>query len=295
MLLACLGNAFMGLFAKLLSLHMSTIEVVFFRNGLGALFIIYQIYSYNRSKNAKKESAKPGGRMLLLLFRGLIGTISLYFFFYNIANMPLGTAFVFHKTSPLFIALIAFFLLKERMKGFAVLGLLISFAGVLFLLSPSADIELKQLCFGLANGLLAAIALSSVRELSRFYSTQAIVLSFFGSGAIISALLMIFSEFVDAKTVQNYDFAFGIFVLPSGILWLYIALMAVFSIIFQVFMTKSFALASKTGVVAGISYIDVPASLILGLFLGDALPGLVLVIGALLVLAGSLLLSLNQK
>ena len=94
MLFASVMFAFMGATAKELSDSMSSIEVVFFRNVFGVVLILLSIY--------KSPLNQIGGKMWLLIFRGTAGFIALLFFFYNIANIPLGEAMTFSKTSAIF-------------------------------------------------------------------------------------------------------------------------------------------------------------------------------------------------
>lgn len=69
MLLASFIFAIMGAFAKLASEHMSSLEVVFFRNVFGVVFIGYALY--------KTPMTSKGGKPFLLFFRGLMGFLAL--------------------------------------------------------------------------------------------------------------------------------------------------------------------------------------------------------------------------
>ena len=89
--------AVMGAFAKLSSDHMSSLEVVFFRNIFGVLLIGAAVL--------KSPMKNVGGKPWLLFFRGFMGFTALLAFFYNIAHIPLGDAMTFSKTSPIFTAI----------------------------------------------------------------------------------------------------------------------------------------------------------------------------------------------
>lgn len=73
MLIASFTFAIMGAFAKLASAHMSSLEVVFFRNVFGVAILAYAIY--------KKPLQSKGGKPFLLLFRGTMGFLALLAFF----------------------------------------------------------------------------------------------------------------------------------------------------------------------------------------------------------------------
>ena len=73
MLIASFSFAIMGAFAKLASQHMSSLEVVFFRNVFGVAIIGFAIL--------KKPMKHEGGKFLLLIFRGTMGFVALLAFF----------------------------------------------------------------------------------------------------------------------------------------------------------------------------------------------------------------------
>ncbi|MDD3506297.1 MAG: DMT family transporter, partial [Sulfurimonas sp.] len=108
MLFASFLFAIMGAFAKLASEHMSSLEVVFFRNIFGVIFIGYALY--------RTPMISKGGRPFLLFFRGLMGFSALLAYFYNIAHIPLGDAVTFSKTAPIFTAIFAWLFLKEKLS-----------------------------------------------------------------------------------------------------------------------------------------------------------------------------------
>ncbi|MBR6613049.1 MAG: DMT family transporter, partial [Campylobacter sp.] len=132
MLIASLLFAGTGALSKILSSELSSIEIVFFRNIIGLGLIILMIY--------KKPLHQIGGKFWLLAFRGIIGTIGLYAFFYNIAHIDLATAFTFSKTSPIFTALLAAFIFKERLSYLGWFAIFIGFIGILFIIEPTLGV-----------------------------------------------------------------------------------------------------------------------------------------------------------
>ena len=58
---------------------------------------------------------------------------------------------------------------------------------------------------------------------------------------------------------------------------------------FQAFMTKAFAVGKKAGVIAAVSYADVIFTLIIGYFMGDALPNHLALAGIVLVVVSGIL------
>ena len=275
MLLASFTFAIMGAFAKLASLSMSSLEVVFFRNIAGVILVGFAVL--------KTPMVHKGGKPFLLLFRGTMGFVALLAFFYNIANIPLGDAMTYSKTSPIFTAIFAWAFLSEKLpvKGWA--AIFIGFIGILFITQPTGVGFSKYDLLGIFSGIGAALAYTSIRELKNYYDTRAIVLSFMGVGTVGPIILFLISPYFD---MPELDFMLGVFVMPEGIVWFYVIAMGVFATISQLLMTKAYG-ETKAGIVGAVSYTNILFSIIVGLMLGDALPSLTTTFGiALIVFAG---------
>jgi drug/metabolite transporter (DMT)-like permease len=277
MLLASFFFAVMGAFAKLSSDSMSSLEVVFFRNVFGVALVGYAVL--------RKPMTHVGGRPFLLFFRGFMGFVALLAFFYNIAHIPLGDAMTFSKTSPIFTALFAWLFLQERLSKSGWLAIFIGFIGIIFITKPSGLMLSKTDLLGIFSGIGAALAYTSVRELKKYYDTRAIVLSFMTVGTIGPMLLLTLSVYVD---VPELDFMLGAFVVPSGIVWLYVAGMGLFATLAQLYMTKAYG-ESQAGIVGAVSYTNIVFSIGVGLLLGDALPNFITLLGIILIIVSGIL------
>jgi drug/metabolite transporter (DMT)-like permease len=275
MLVASFTFAIMGAFAKLASEHMSSLEVVFFRNVAGVIIVGAAIL--------KSPMQHVGGKPWLLFFRGFMGFVALLAFFYNIAHISLGDAMTYSKTSPIFTALFAFLFLHEKLSFKAWIAVFVGFVGIVFITQPSGFGFSKYDWLGIFSGVGAALAYTSVRELKQYYDTRAIVLSFMGVGTLGPLLLFLISPYINAPEL---DFMLGEFVMPHGIVWFYVIAMGLFATLSQVLMTKAYG-ETKAGIVGAVSYTNIFFSIIVGLFLGDALPSMTTTFGiVLIVLAG---------
>ena len=275
MLIASFTFAIMGAFAKLASLSMSSLEVVFFRNIAGVLIVGFAIL--------KKPMKHKGGKPLLLFFRGFMGFIALLAFFYNIAHISLGDAMTYSKTSPIFTAIFAFLFLQEKLSLKTWGAVFIGFIGILFITQPSQLGFSKYDVLGIFSGVGAALAYTAVRELKSYYDTRAIVLSFMLVGTVGPIILFLISPYLDAPEL---DFLLGEFVMPQGKVWFYVIGMGIFATISQLLMTKAYG-ETKAGIVGAVSYTNILFSIMVGVMLGDSLPSVITTIGiVLIVLAG---------
>ncbi len=282
MLFASLLFALMGAVAKELSSSMSSLEVVFFRNVFGVILILVSLY--------KKPLSQVGGKPWLLIFRGLAGFTAVLFFFYNIANIPLGEAMTFSKTSTIFTAIFAFFFVNERLGLKGWFGVFVGFIGILFITKFDGSSLDKTDWLGILCGVGAGLAYTSIRELRKFYDSRAIVLSFMGIGTLGPLILMGISEFY---TNEKYDFIFATFVMPKPSDWIYIISLGLVATFAQIYMTKAFSIA-KAGIIGTISYANIVFSIIVGIFLGDKFPDIWILFGIMLIVISGILVSMKK-
>ena len=130
------------------------------------------------------------------------------------------------------------------------------------------------------------MALTSVRGLRKYYSSDTIILSALLAGTLMPAALMIAAEFIDAPALS---FMLSKFKIPNAQGWLFAVLLGLLGLFYQTYVTKAYAATRKAGIVATISYADIIFSTLFGLLLGDALPGFMVLGGmALIIVAGAL-------
>jgi drug/metabolite transporter (DMT)-like permease len=279
MLIASFTFAIMGAFAKLAAEHMSSLEVVFFRNIAGVALVGLAVL--------KRPMQQQGGKPFLLFFRGFMGFVALLAFFYNIAHISLGDAMTYSKTSPIFTAVFAWIFLREKLGMKAWIAVFVGFIGIIFITQPSGIGFSKYDLLGIFSGVGAALAYTSVRELKQFYDTRAIVLSFMLTGTIGPIILFVIAPYVH---IPELDFMLAKFVMPEGIVWFYLIALGVLATISQLLMTKAYG-ETKAGIVGAVSYTNILFSIVVGLFLGDALPSLTTAFGIVLIVAAGIMVA----
>jgi len=266
-------------FAKLLSASMGAVEVTFWRNAIGLIVVGATLL--------RTPIRNIGGKPYTLLFRGVIGTIALLTFFYTIGATTLSSAIVYAKTEPIFTALLAFFLLKEKLKTSSYLAIFIGFLGVVILSGMEWNILHTM---GILTGFLSALAYISVRNLSPYYDERTIVLSFMLCGTVIPIFLMISGHFF---IFESFALFFTPFVIPSLIDWVWIILMGIAAAFGQIYMTRAYFYA-KAGIVSAVSYSVVLFATIFGIILGDTLPTIGVLFGGAMIVVSGILLSRNK-
>ena len=279
MLVSALISALNGAIAKILSEEISALEIVFFRNLLGVLFLLVML---------KHTPTKlPGGKVHLLILRGLLGFSAMILFFYTITTIPLGVAITLNKTSPLFVSVLAFFLLNEHLSRKGVVALLVGFIGVLLITKP-VGLELSYEHFlGILGGFFAAAAYTTIKKIKHIYDARVIVLSFMTTGTLFPLFLFVIAPYVPAP--EALAFLFVDFKLPdTAKVWTLILLIGVISTLSQWLLTKAYSL-SKAGVIGVVSYTNIPFAIGFGYMLGDAFPDFWTFCGIGLIVLGGIL------
>lgn len=285
MLLGALISALNGALTKILSEDMSALEIVFFRNLIGVVIILY----------ALKHTAPKltGGKLHLLIIRGVFGFLAMILFFYTITVIPLGEAITLNKTSPLFGTVLAFYLLKEHLDIKTVVALLIGFLGIVLITKPFGFMISYEHFLGILGGFFAAAAYTTIKKIKDMYDARVIVLSFVGIGTVLPAMLFSLAPYVDAP--DSLQFLFQEFTMPNSVyLWSMIGFMALISTLSQWLLTKAYS-ASKIAIIGVISYTNIPFAIGFGWMLGDKFPDALTFTGIALIVLGGILVSKAKK
>lgn len=189
MIVASFCFACMGVCVKFASGVFSAAEIVFYRSAISLVFMV-AVVRFRRT-----TLRTPHWKFHLT--RSVCGFVSLLCYFYAISLLPLATAVTLNYTSPLFLMLYlcGFGKMSPRVSMFG--ALLLGFVGVVLLLRPTfhADQLLGGL-FGLASGILSALAYYNVRELGELGETEERTVFYFTFfSTLVSALWMAIYEF----------------------------------------------------------------------------------------------------
>jgi len=279
MLGSALISALNGALTKILSEDISALEIVFFRNLFGIAIILYTL---------KHTPPKlTGGKIHLLFTRGLFGFMAMILFFYTIAVIPLGEAITLNKTSPFFVSILAFVIMKEHLTRRIVFALFLGFLGTVFITKPFGMEFSFVHILGVLGGFFAAAAYTTIKKIKDIYDSRVIVLSFVGVGTFLPACLFVLAPFVDAP--KSLAFLFPEFIVPDmPSIWLLIVLMAFISTLSQWLLTKAYS-SKNLSVIGVISYTNIPFAIGFGVLLGDAFPDVLTFMGIGLIVLGGIL------
>ncbi len=258
----------MGSFVKLGATHFSSLELVFYRSFISLLFLLIYIVI------SQKEIKTPHLRKQI--DRGVVGFLSLAFFFYAIAHLNLGSAMTLNYTSPIFLGFFLPLISHQKIKKSILLCTITGFIGTLFILDPHGEWQSWFAgLIGLISGIGAALAYIHVIQLSKlnepdwrtvFYFT---LVSTLGSGLWIS--------FTDYQRLIWDD------------VWILIPL-GLSATIAQIAMTRAYRLGNSL-VIGALSYLTIVFSGVISLLYFNETMRMEDVLGAILIIASGAIAS----
>jgi drug/metabolite transporter (DMT)-like permease len=283
MLLAALGFSMMGGAAKALKDSFNSGQLVFYRNAVGMLFLLGAFIN--------RPPVNKGGRLPLLAFRGIMGTVALYTLLFCILHMPLGTAMTYNLTSAVFIAFFSFILFGEYHGLRVLFAVLLGFAGMLLIYKPNMHLPVPWHLAGLLSGITSALAYMTVNRIAPYYDPRIIVFSFLFFGVVFPAASILLHH---AGGLPED----GLFIVawrwPVGEEWVYVLMMGLAALFGQYFVTRAYG-AEKAGVVSAISYTNIIFSTAIGIMMGDAFPDWISITGICCIIGSGLVISFVKR
>ena len=245
MIISSFSFSLMHLCVKALP-NIPVFELVFFRSFISLLISFTSL----KSKNIPIF----GVNKKILLIRGFIGVTALTLFFNTLQNIPLASAVTIQYLSPIFTALFAVWILKERMKKIQWVFFAMAFLGVFILkgFDTSGQLSYFYISIGLISACLSGVAYNCIRLLRKTEHPLVVVFYFPLVATPIMAVLSFFN-----------------WVQPQGIDWFYLLLLGILTQVAQIYMTKGIQ-SDSAGNIMTFKYIGVLFALIYGyLFFGE--------------------------
>jgi len=275
--------AVMGALVKAVGTRLPSQEIVLARAAV-SLVLSYALL--------RRAGVPPlGQRRGLLLLRGLFGFLGLSCVFAAITRMPFAEATVLQYLHPTFTAMLAWLLLGERASASLLLASAVSLAGVAFVAQPTwllaslgldgtrgdASLDPLAVAFGVGGAFFSAAAYVTVRRLSATEHPLVIVM-YFPLVAVPATL----------PTVA------GQLVWPTPIEWIGLVGVGFAAQTGQVWLTRGLSLLPASRGTA-LSYVQVVFAAAIGvLFFAEPIRATT-VLGAALVIGGTLVVSLRSS
>ena len=249
----------MGVCIRFASETVDNPTVVFFRNAVGLFIFIPMLFKQGLSF-IKTD------KLWMHTWRSVVGLAAMYGFFYAIAHLKLSNAMVFSYSSPIFIPLIAYFFLKEKISLGMIIAAVVGLIGVLLVAKPDQGMFNALSVIGLGACFLSAMAFVTVRALTSTEPPERIVFYFCIFGTLISSIPMFWH--------------WRAFTLKELALLITAGLLANIS---QLFMSYAYSLA-PAGQIGPMNYIAIVFSGIWGFIFWHEIPDMFSILGISIIL-----------
>lgn len=183
MVLAAVFYSMSDVLLKLLSAFPAG-EIGFFRFAIGGAIL----WPFMASKGIALRGHGTG----LLLLRGAFGTVSFFLLQRSITLIPLSNAMVLFYTYPLFVVLLSFFLLGERLEKGKIGLILVGLLGIYVFINPGTGPSFGLgYGFGLLASGLGAVAMVMIRKARASNGPLIIYFYFCLVGGLLSIPMML--------------------------------------------------------------------------------------------------------
>ncbi|MEL0658824.1 DMT family transporter [Psychromonas arctica] len=276
MLLSAFSFALMTACVKLVSTHHIPVFEIVAARGLVSLIISYVDIK-------RKKIPIWGNNKVLLIARGVVGTLALLCVYYAVTTLPLVEATLLQYLYPVFTAILAFLFLKERIQRSTLICILLCLLGLFAMVKPNLSLNSEVVLpwFSVFIALLGALGSGTayviVKRLSKCEDSSVIIF-YFPLIALPLSIILLGDNFVMPDT-------------EALILLLFVG---IFTQMGQVGLTK--AMQSEVAAkVSAFSYVQIIFSTILGVIIFNEVPSFWTLIGGILIILGALVNVFGSK
>lgn len=227
-----------------------------------------------------------GNNRPALLLRGFFGTSALLCFYYTLVTLPFAESVVLQHLNPIFAALLAALFLGERIGGRLAVATFLCLAGVVAITRPAtlfggSDLAGNLPSLGIAAGLAGAVCSALVFVLIRSLGDKEdpLVVVFYFPLVTVPVVLPL---------------ALAQWVWPTPLEWLTLLGVGITTQLAQVHMTRGVAL-EPAGRASSILYLQVALAALWGALFFEEIPDAFSLGGAALIVAGTLTLVLHGR
>lgn len=213
---------------------------IFFRSVIGWILSVSYL--------VKMKISLKGKNVKFLIMRGLVGSVSMFSFFYILTHIPFGSSVAFKYLSPIFTAIFAVLFLSENISKYQWFFYGITFLGILLLKGFDARISLFDAGIGLLSAVSGGLLFIVIRKIGED-DHQLVILHYF---------MFISAFFSGIVAIQNWR-------TPTFIEMCWFLLIGVIGFFAQNFFTKSIQEpADDVSFLAILRYSEVLYALVIG-------------------------------
>lgn len=189
LIISSLGFSLMSLFVKYAG-DLPTVQKAFFRNFISMVISLALVLYYRESLFGKRENQG------WLLLRSALGLTGVLLNFFTIDRLVLSDADILNKLSPFFTIILCAIFLKEYIRRFQLISIIVALIGAVFIIKPSFSSDTYIALLGVLGAIFAAGAYTALRVLGsreKFY-TVVFYFSFFSTVALLPFFIFQFES-----------------------------------------------------------------------------------------------------
>lgn len=275
MILSAGSFCLMTVFVKLAGITLPTIQIVFVRGLFTLLATAVLIY--------REEVYAFGSHKMLLIMRGVSGTLALFLVYESIKRFPLSEATVIQYLFPIFTALVAPLIISEAINKKVFGAILIGLTGVYTVLDfpfliKTTNISVYSIGIAITGSFLTSVAYVLVRKATMVNEHPLVVMFYFPLFTVPMCLPFLISNWVH----------------PSPEVWGYLFLVGICTQSGQFFLTHGYK-ELPAAEAAPLSYVQVPFAMIMGAIFFDEIITINFIIGSTLVLISIFIVMANRE
>ena len=260
----------MQTFIKLMP-QFDSFQHIFSRSLIGWVMCVFYLKS-------QKISLK-GSNSRLLVLRGVIGSVSMFGFFYILTNIPFGSAVAIKYLSPIFTSIFAIFLLNEKVVWVQWVAFIACFTGILLLKGFDVRISGFDLFIGVMSSVFGGLLYIVIRKIGDDDHPIVILHYFLGICTVISGVICLRYW----HNWPHYKDSLGL--LGIGVVGFFA----------QNYFTKSIQEASEVSSLANLRYLEAAYALIIGYFVFGEVYGFWSFIGLTSIFFGLVLIIIHKS
>ena len=267
--------ALMSTFVKLAG-DIPSIQKSFFRNFVALIFAIIILIKSKDGFKFKKEN------LGYLFLRSFFGTVGILCNYYAIQHLILADASMINKLAPFFVILFSFFILKEKIKLWQGLSIILAFIGSLFIINPDFIIKLPKIILGKESFMLtfttfpalvgvigamgAGIAYTMIRKLTLRGEKGSFIVFFFSAFSCLVTLPYLIFNYKSMSLLQ----------------FIYLLFAGIFAAFGQFAITAAYAKAPAREI-SIFDYSQIIFSAIIGFLIFGQIPNLFSILGYVII------------
>jgi len=258
--------ALSSVFVKLITEYGAPTEWIVFMQFSTSLILISVFASFKKFENVKTKKLK------LHLVRGITGMLGFTCFVICVKTTDIVDGTLLLNSAPLFIPIIALIWLKKKIDPKIWYGIFTGFIGIIFIIHPvTGDLLEMGEIYGVASGILLAVALIAMKELTRTETFEAVIFYFSLIAFICSFPFAIFTWKTHPPLIWIYGISTGI------------------AFILYLFLLQQAYKFEEAGKLAPLNYLTVAFTVIFNYLIFKNIPDIITVAGILLVSAGGVM------